>query len=213
MNRVHFDKIQAISRSYLQNFKPLLEMLKVRNGNKYPQNCLNELRAVNDHIARCYRVDEMPDAEIDAQAREARILKEIGKAEGHLQRLGYDCYKQLIVFQVADIKHTVRNFYSSRWPRIGGGTLWDVYSDSFRTAVQKEREAKRQESIDSDKALRAYDEAYNAYFEILRAFETYKREIRWSRLLKFFERISRATYWLVVTVVLTLIAAIIGLLI
>ena len=39
--------------SYLE-IKPLLFDLFVRNGNQYINAVLNEMRALNDHIARCY---------------------------------------------------------------------------------------------------------------------------------------------------------------
>ena len=128
MNQLHVRTIQTISHSYLYNFKPLLQVLKVRMNGKYPQNCLNEIRAINDHVARCYRTG----------ISEEDITKELGKAEGHLQRLAYDCYKQLLLYQTADIKHTAKWFYSSRWPRIGNGELWETYMDNYILACRAE---------------------------------------------------------------------------
>lgn len=169
------------------------------NG-KYPKNCLNEIRAINDHIARCYR-DQIT---IDD------ITKELGKAEGHLQRLTFDCYKQLILFQVADIKHTLKWFHSSRWPRIGNGELWRVYTSKFKQARQAEKQAKHNESIDSNEALRHYDAASNSYQEILHIFKEYKWQIRWSAVIKFLERIKNGLFWLITTFILAIVAAILA---
>lgn len=200
MTQDQMNAIQAISQSYLHNFKPLLQVLKVRMKGKYPQNCLNEIRAINDHIARCYRNG----------MSEEDITKEIGKAEGHLQRLAYDCYKQLILYQTADIKHTIKWFYSSRWPRIGKGELWKTYMGNYKLARKSEKEAKRNESINPDNALNLYDESYNNYQAILEVFKKYKLQIYVSAVIRIFERITKGVYWLIVTLILSIIAAILA---
>ena len=200
MTQDQMNAIQAISQSYLHNFKPLLQVLKVRMKGKYPQNCLNEIRAINDHIARCYRNG----------MSEEDITKEIGKAEGHLQRLAYDCYKQLILYQTADIKHTIKWFYSSRWPRIGKGELWKTYMDNYKLARKLEKEAKRNESISPDDALNLYDESYNNYQAILEVFKKHKLQIYVSAIIRIFERITKGVYWLIVTFILSIIAAILA---
>ena len=200
MTQDQMNAIQAISQSYLLNFKPLLQVLKVRMKGKYPQNCLNEIRAINDHIARCYRNG----------MSEEDITKEIGKAEGHLQRLAYDCYKQLILYQTADIKHTIKWFYSSRWPRIGKGELWKTYMENYKLARKSEKEAKRNESISPDDALNLYDDSYNNYHAILEVFKKYKLQIYVSAVIRIFERITKGVYWLIVTFILSIIAAILA---
>ncbi len=200
MNQIQLKSIEAISQSYLYNFKPLLQVLKVRMKGKYPQNCLNEIRAINDHIARCYR-DDMSDED---------ITTELKKAEGHLQRLAYDCYKQLIVYQTADIRHTVKWFYSSRWPRIGKGELWNTYLDNYKLARKNEKDAKRNESINSDEALRSYDLSYYQYQTILEVFKKYKWKIYFSAIVRLFERITKGVYWIIVTTILSIIATILA---
>ena len=200
MNQLHVRTIQTISHSYLYNFKPLLQVLKVRMNGKYPQNCLNEIRAINDHVARCYRTG----------ISEEDITKELGKAEGHLQRLAYDCYKQLLLYQTADIKHTAKWFYSSRWPRIGNGELWETYMDNYILACRAEKEAKLNESINPDEALRKYDTAYYHNQTILEVFKKYRWQIYGSAIIRIVERITKGVYWLIVTLVLSIIAAILA---
>jgi hypothetical protein len=200
MNQEQMKNIEAISQSYLQNFKPLLQVLRIRMKGKFPQNCLNEIRAINDHIARCYR-DNMSEEDIST---------ELKKAEGHLQRLAYDCYKQLIVYQTADIKHTVKWFYSSRWPRIGKGELWNTYLDNYKFARKNERDAKRCESIDPNEALYLYDISYCQYQRILEVFKKFKWQIVFSIVIRFFERITKGINWLIVTIILSIITAILA---
>lgn len=200
MNDSQFETIQAISNSYLNNFKPLLHALKTRKNGTFPKNCLNEIRAINDHIARCYREGISSED----------ITKEIGKAEGHLQRLAYDCYKQLILYQVADIKHTIKWYYSSRWLKIGNGDLWVKYIENYKHARKAEFDAKYNESISSDNALAAYDAAYGYYQEILEAFKKYKRKIRVYALVGFLERATKFTWWLIGTIILSIITTILA---
>lgn len=200
MNQTQMETIKGITLNYLNNFKPLLEVLKVRMKGKYPQNCLNEIRAINDHIARCYRTN----------ISEEDITKEIGKAEGHLQRLAYDCYKQLILYQAADIKFTVKWFYSSRWPCIGNGELWKTYMDNYNRARVSEKKAKRCESIDPDEALSFYDITYNNYQAILEIFKKYKWQIYGSAFIGIIERITKGVYFLIITFILSIIAAILA---
>ncbi|MDE6395432.1 MAG: hypothetical protein K2K77_08830, partial [Duncaniella sp.] len=69
-------KYRELIESYI-NIKPILSNLYIRNGNRHVEGILNEIRAMNDHVARCYRFGIT-----DAQAYE-----ELCKAEGHLKRL------------------------------------------------------------------------------------------------------------------------------
>lgn len=201
MRQDQVDTIKAISNGYLRNFKPLLQILKVRMGGRYPQNCLNEIRAINDHIARCYRTN----------ISDEDVTKELVKAEGHLQRLAYDCYKQLILYQTADIKHTVKWFYSSRWAHIGKGDLWRTYITNYRLARKTEKEAKRKESINPDEALDSYDATYNEYQAILEVFKKYKWQIYVSAIVRLLERITKGAFWLITTIILSIITAILAL--
>ena len=54
---------------------------------KFPSPIFNEIRAFNDHIARCHRED-ISDLEIE---------DELKKAKGHIERIILDCYKFLNV--------------------------------------------------------------------------------------------------------------------
>ena len=53
------ERLTDLLAEYRNVAKPLMEELCLRIGD-YPINCQNEIRALNDHIARCYRdgVDE-----------------------------------------------------------------------------------------------------------------------------------------------------------
>lgn len=202
MTKEHLADILKIAREYQQNFKPLLETIKVRNNNKYPLNCLNEIRAINDHIARCYR-DDITDNE---------IIKNIGKAEGHLQRLGYDCFKQLITYQVADIKYTVKRYYSSRWLYIGKGELWNSYLTNFKEGYNNEKRAKEKESINSTEAFEYYEKAFNSYHDVSVTFQKYRSQISRSYYIGKFERMARGMEWFIMMIILAVLSSLLTLL-
>lgn len=89
MKQEHRHKIDKLLLDYGGNAKPLIsEISKRHKDGIVPENLLNEIRALNDHIARCYR-ERVDDLYIDGELR---------KAEGHLRRLLYDCFKQLNIY-------------------------------------------------------------------------------------------------------------------
>ena len=80
------DKLQNdILLYYCENIRPLLLELKLRRGDDHLLGINNEIRALNDHIARCYSEN------ITSQQR----MEQLSKAEGHVRRLILDCFKQL----------------------------------------------------------------------------------------------------------------------
>lgn len=51
------NRLETLINGYREQAKPLMDDLNVRLGGKYPDNCLNEIRAMLDHVSRCYRVE------------------------------------------------------------------------------------------------------------------------------------------------------------
>lgn len=207
MKRQQLDIIESVLLDYGSDVKKLLEAVKTRNHGVYPVNCLNEIRAMNDHIARCYRLfEDAQSADID----DISFQKEIYKAKGHLQRLKYDCYKQWFVYVVEDIRYTRHKFYSSYWQRIGNGELWRVYSENWKDGQKYEMEAKINESIDASKAEEYYKHAFVAYNKITNVFSKYSREIKISQWISFFEKIRSVAVWLIITICIAVITEVIN---
>jgi hypothetical protein len=80
-------RLQELMVAYV-SAKPLLNDVFKRNGNEQTDAILNEIRAINDHVARFY----------DESRKEEERNEELIKAEGHLKRMVYDAYKQLNIF-------------------------------------------------------------------------------------------------------------------
>ena len=191
------DRLTDLLAEYRKVAKPLMEELYQRIG-EYPVNCQNEIRAFNDHIARCYR--EGVDEPI--------IAKELDKAAGHIQRLVYDCLKQLNVLMCEDIERSERKTYAYKWLYMDGGKFWKQYVDHKQAAVICEVEAKKQESLNPSLSVDNYQEAYLHYVEIEKMFTTFAADLKDSRWYKIISTWMKGWQWLWVTVLVAVITAV-----
>lgn len=193
-------RISRILTDYRETIKPLLSDIKARNGGGLPNNFLNEIRALNDHIARCYRPD-IKQQDVDA---------ELTKAEGHLRRLVYDCFKQLNIYICDTLVRKEKMFYSDLWLTHNDGKFWVEYSKNRKYAQINVIKAKKAESIDSDKAMTLYEKAFQNYRHAEDLLIANKRMLLKSFLYKYIQKINHFGWWLLITVILSAIAAIIG---
>ncbi len=194
-------RISKILSDYKDTVKPLLFDIQCRRNNgQLPNNFLNEIRALNDHIARCYRSD-ITQNEIDA---------ELTKAEGHLRRLVYDCFKQLNIYISDVLVYHEEKYYSDLWLTHDSGNFWDKYSKFRKYAQQSVIEAKKAESINPDKAMKSYENAFINYREAENLLLNNKRMLRKSRFNKYWLKTRNFGCWLLLTIILSIISAIIG---
>ena len=182
-------RISEILEEYRSVAKPLMEDIYQRIG-FYPVNCLNEIRALNDHIARCYREG------ID----NTQVNVELNKASGHVQRLVYDCLKQLNISLFESIERVEKSAYSYRWLYIAGGSFWRDFTLHKREAIIAEIDAKKQESFNPQIAVDKYQEAYNHYIHIENLIEKYSKEITKSKRVRNIGLFLSGWRWLVATI-------------
>lgn len=194
-------RIADILSAYRDTAKPLLADIESRRGKSLPDNCLNEIRALNDHIARCYRRG------ITEQSKNS----ELTKAEGHLRRLIYDCFKQLNIYISDTLNRKEKRYYSDTWLTHNEGQFWKEYSLYRRNAQQNVIEAKRNESYDSDKAMESYEAAFQNYRMAEELLNNNHRMLLCSLVNKYWQLAGHASSWLLITLVLSLIASLIGL--
>lgn len=180
--------------SYLE-IKPILFDLYVRNGNRYIDAVLNEMRALNDHIARCYT---------DGMSVEG-IQRELSKAEGHLKRLIYDCFKQLNILFFDYINSYESDYFGKHWLRINDGTFWYDYISLRYDVVKNVEEAKLFESFDADKAFGSYQNAYVLQGKVYDLLEKHDGELRLSRPRVFWMKMNSLKGWILSTLVLAVI--------
>lgn len=90
------EAIGKLYAEYTNKLKPLLAFEESVAQN-FPGPILNEIRAMNDHVSRCYWADKS----------EADCLEEVRKANGHLSRSILDAYKYLVIVY----ERKVQDFY------------------------------------------------------------------------------------------------------
>ncbi len=195
------ERISEILSNYRNTVKPLLVDIQARRSDgQLPNNFLNEIRALNDHIARCYRNGISPK-DIDA---------ELTKAEGHLRRLTYDCFKQLNIYISDILISKERKFYSDLWLTYNRGQFWIEYSKSRKYAQHNVVEAKKAETIDPYRAMELYEKAFQNYRCAENMLLSNKSMLCRSRLNKYLLKASHGGWWVLITVILSIISAVIG---
>lgn len=200
MKQEYLQKIDELLLTYGKSAKPLINEIAQRHrDSKVPDNLLNEIRAMNDHIARCYR-DGADDNYID---------RELGKAEGHLRRLLYDCFKQLNIYISDNLGRREKMSFSNRWLYRDGGNFWHQYTKWKQQAQDDVIEAKKQESIDSDEALRYFESGYQNYRNIEELFKANRRFLFFSALFSILNKAFSGLWWLIVTIAISIIAVLI----
>jgi len=192
-------ELKDLVSAYQDPILPLLNDIKRRNKNRIPENCLNEIRAIVDHVARCYRTDD-----------EERIKLEMGKAEGHMQRLAFDCFKQLNIFLYDGLESKMHWFFSSYWLKIDDGEFWKAIYADRQMIVKNIVLAKEHESLDADRAMEYYANVYAGYIRIESLIRSHKRQMCWSMVVKAFFWISSFANWFTFTVLAALVSALIG---
>lgn len=199
------DKLQNdILLYYCENILPLLLELKLRRGDDHLLGINNEIRALNDHIARCYSESE----NITSQQR----MEQLSKAEGHVRRLILDCFKQLNMDLFSKIESIEKKYYSNLWLYWGeNGEFWEQYT-SFRSKAQENvLQAKKKEAFDQDEALAKYEIAFQCYREKENMLLQKKKELCWSRIYRWGTYISKWGKFVLITFILSLIASVISL--
>ncbi len=192
------DKYDNLINSY-HNFKPILASLYTLNGNTYVEGVANEIRALNDHIARCYRKGITIN----------HAYEEICKAEGHLKRLIFDSFKQLnIIFH--DFTEDYENkYFGEHWIMLDNGMFWNNYTLYRKEAISFVDKAKNNESKDFNLAFNYYQSAYINQKQVFDLINNYEKFLVKGTLDKFLNLFSSNKKWMLVTFVLAVVPALI----
>ena len=167
----HQKKIAALYTNYNEVIRPLISEIEARQE-VFPAPLFNEIRAFNDHIARCHMLDKSGD----------KITEEIKKAEGHIIRITLDCFKYLDVFLFEKVKrfeHTTRNIDISV---LDNGAFYPLFCNLQKEAIRHVRDAKKAEASDIEISLNFYQLAYNTYCKLEELIDDKTGEIRWAKV-------------------------------
>lgn len=180
-------------------FKPVFFFLYKKNKEIYLEGILNEFRAINDHIARCFR----PNISLD------QASNELNKAEGHLKRLIYDSFKQLNIIFHYDMDVIERKHFGPHWLTLLKGKFWEEYTQRRHKIINKIETAKLSESHDPQEAIDNYQDAFLEQKKVYDLLENNRKHLSYSFIQKIIDSVKTNIGWLITTLILTLVTTLI----
>lgn len=192
-------KISELYTSYNEVIKPLIAEIESRFEH-FPLPMFNEIRALNNHIAQCYRKGVSDET----------IEKELFKAERHIRRIISDCYKYLNVSLHDRIIRFERQTRRIDLTLLDNGTFYSQYLDLRKRAEQLIRNAKRTESSNNDESLDLFQDAYNTYTELEELILGRTVKINWARVKFTSRKVIKLLLWFLTAVISGFISLNIG---
>lgn len=191
-------QLTPLYKKYNEVIKPLIAAIEVRIE-AFPTPIYNEIRAYNDHVARCYsRIDD-----------EAFVASQIRKAQGHIERIILDCYKFL---NVTLYDKVVRNF-DKRTKRIDltvihDGEFYIEYKKMRQYIVENLKQAKLLECQDNkEESIALYQGVYNKYTEMEELIVKNETHIIWAKAKFYSGKVLRFLGWLVSAIISGIISS------
>ncbi len=189
-------RIESCYSDYCGIIKPLIANIEARSE-KIPLPLFNEIRAFNDHIARCYYKN--PSSKY--------IDEQIDRAERHISRIMLDCFKCLNVILYQRIECFDRQTRNIDLTVIDNGTFYPEYSRNRAEASKYVAKAKIAEATDTLTALELYQKAYNRYIIIVDSIDYINEKVKWARVRFTSRRILTIIGWVISILVSALISA------
>lgn len=176
--------------------KPLIAEIESLSES-IPLPLFNEIRAFNDHVARCY-YNNPPQSYINEQ---------IDKAQRHITRITLDCFKCLNVLLYSRIETFDNQTRNIDLTVIDNGLFFQECTRLRQNGAKKVMAAKKQESIDIDHALTLFQEAYNIYSEYVNLIVEKTETIKWARCRFFRRKWLTATLWILSVLISAIVSA------
>lgn len=197
MNDESLGIIAECYMSYCSVIKPLIAQIEARSE-KIPLQLFNEIRAFNDHIARCFY----------NSPSESYIRQQTDKAQRHITRLALDCFKCLnvILFQQIDLfDRQTRNIDLTV---IDNGQFYPVYSHKRIQAAKLVENAKMKEHIDIVESLNLYQEAFNLYDALVNDINGISEKVKWARVRFRVRKTAAIIGWVISVIASAIISAV-----
>jgi hypothetical protein len=181
----NLEQISSLYNTYNEVIKPLIALYEAREE-QFPTPVFNEIRAFNDHIAKCHlkKIDEN------------QINEEIKLAERHIFRIIFDCYKFLNVSFHKEINIFENETRNIDLTLIDNGEFYPNFKRLKNSAIQYVRTAKKNESFDIQKSFTNYENAFNAYSEIVELISHKKTDVNWARKKHSLKKILKFVLWI-----------------
>lgn len=184
------ERIHDLYLKYGTVVKPLMAEIEAK-GERMPLPIFNEIRAFNDHIARCHYLS------LDDKNKS----NEYDKAERHIVRMTLDCFKclNLILFdKVTLFERQTRNIDLTV---LDNGNFYPSYRRLKTEAASTVKEAKKAEGVDIDKALSLFQQAYNTYSELEVLIDNHTEDVKWARVRFTSRKVVTAILWLLSVII------------
>ncbi len=190
------EKIRNCYSQYCGVIKPLIAEIESLSES-IPLPLFNEIRAFNDHVARCY-YNNPPQSYINEQ---------VDKAQRHITRITLDCFKCLNVLLYSRIETFDNQTRNIDLTVIDNGLFFQECTRLRQNGAKKVMAAKKQESIDIDHALTLFQEAYNIYSEYVNLIVEKTETIKWARCRFFRRKWLTATLWILSVLISAIVSA------
>lgn len=181
---------------YCAVIKPLIANIESLSE-KIPLPLFNEIRAFNDHIARCYYLN--PDDNF--------IKEQISKAERHVERITLDCFKCLNVILYQRIELFERQTKNVDLTVIDNGEFFPEYSRMKLEAANLVKLAKLEEAKSSEQALDYYQVSYNVYTALVEKIDSVSEKAKWAKVRFTSKRIITVIAWIVSVAISAVLSA------
>ena len=193
-------RLLPLYETYAATIKPLLAEVESR-FELFPTPILNEIRAYNDHVARCY-----------VNINDTRFVDEqIKKAQSHIDRIVFDCYKYLNValYELIVEKFSQRTKYIDI-TTINNGEFHTKYRQILGIINENKENAKHWEfHSNKEELLTFYQKAHSASRTLERYILDNEMHIRWA-IVKFSRRkFLQFILWLLAAVISGIIGSMI----
>lgn len=140
---------------------------------KFPVPLLNEIRAAQEHVTRCYEPDKSDNREY--------VESQIEMAQGHYMRCLLDGYKYIWYHFGADIK---RKYFLARilgkLSDINNGDFVVEMQNLFRRAKKDNEQARLMETKDKKMAIDLFEKSIGALVKLDELYDDNESAIRWS---------------------------------
>ncbi len=140
---------------------------------KFPVPLLNEIRAAQDHITRCFEQDKSNDHDY--------VSKQLSMARGHYMRCLLDGYKYIWYHLGAEIK---KKYFLARLfgklSDINNGEFSKEMQMLFRQARKDNEQARLLETKDKTASIELYEKSIGALIKLDDLYEENITAIQWS---------------------------------
>lgn len=165
---------QEIYRLYDEDIRDAIIFIE-SEYHRFPVPFLNEIRAAQDHLARCVGYP------LDNEDWETYVSGQLKKAKGHYDRCLLDCYKYIWYRYGSHLSrvHLVPKIFG-KLQDIDNGEFYKEYKRLRKAAKDCNRKARKTETRDKEEAKNLFRDAIGYLKQMDDLFESNYDKISWS---------------------------------